>query len=693
VPVNESIRSPSLRLFAAGACILFWELALIRWLGSNARLVAYYANFVLTATFFGLGVGTLASRYEGLRLQRLAFPLVAASVLLGVALAGRFHYNPGSTEEYVWIGAPPGIGAAGAPAGVIPTWAVMIAPYVVTAAAFVPQGYALGILFRTLPPLRAYSLEVFGSIVGALLFSLASLLRLPPAAWFAVGAILLFPFVGRNRSHVAVAIACAAIVVVAALPASRRFIWSPYYKLAVEPIDVIYDFQTGAPIKGNHRFGYSVAVNHDFFQMMLDLRTPDETAFTRAARDTYDAPYRDIARLPPGPILVIGAGSGNDVAAALRSTDRAIQAVEIDPAILELGRALHPEHPYQNPRVTVINDDARSFLQRTRDRYALVVFGVLDSHTLVSTSAPVRLDNFIYTREAFERVRSLLAPGGQVCVTFASNTQWIHDRITKMINETFGRPTIVDIREHGGVVYRNVALPEAAVVLGGGASASDTPVPSDDWPFLYLRTRTIPRHYLGFAFLIVILGAASLLLLPRGKRGVRMPFFLMGAAFFLLETSNVVRLSILFGSTWSVNVAVFTSILALVLLANLTRARLRGLGLGWVSVLLLAAVTVGYLVPTKTLLAIESAPLRAAAAGVIFLGPVFFAGLLFATLIESEPFFYQAYASNVLGAMVGGACEYLSLIVGFRLLVLVTLAFYVATVLTLRRALRVGVAP
>ena len=63
----------------------------------------------------------------------------------------------------------------------------------------------------------------------------------------------------------AVAIVCAAIVVVAALPASRRFVWSPYYKLAVEPIDVVYDYQSGAPIRGTHRFGYSVAVNHDFY--------------------------------------------------------------------------------------------------------------------------------------------------------------------------------------------------------------------------------------------------------------------------------------------------------------------------------------------------------------------------------------------------------------------------------------------
>ena len=673
---------PSLRLFAAGASILFWELALIRWLGSNARLVAYYSNFVLTAAFFGLGVGTLASQREKWRLQRLAFPLVAASVLLGVLLAGEFHYNPGSADEYIWIGATAGVGS-GLPHRIIPTWAVLMSAYLLTAAAFVPQGYALGRLFRTLPPLRAYTVEILGSLAGILLFSLISAFRLPPAVWFSVGAILLLPFLGRSRGQVAAAIACTAILVGAGIPASRSFTWSPYYKLAVEPISVLHDFQTGTPIKSARPFGYALTVNHDFFQMIFDLRAPDENVVLRSVRDTYDAPYRDEAKLPPGPILVVGAGSGNDVAAALRSTTRAIDAVEIDPAIIDVGKRLHPEQPFQSPRVTVINDDARSFFQRTTHKYALVVFGFLDSHTLLSTYTSVRLDNFIYTRESLARVRQLLVPGGQLYVSFSANTPWIHQRITNLITEAFGRPTIVDIRAHGsGVVYHNVNLPE-----GGGAradtSVAGVEIPTDDWPFLYLRARAIPDHYAGFALIIVLLGTASLLLLPRGQRGVRTPFFLMGAAFFLLETSNVVRLSILFGSTWVVNVLVFSAILALVLLANLTRARSPRLGLGWVSLLLLATVAIGYFVPTHVLLAIGSRSLRAAAAGVIFLAPVYFAGLLFATLIENETSFYQAYASNVLGAMVGGACEYLSLILGFKVLVLVTLAFYVATVLSL----------
>ena len=64
-------------------------------------------------------------------------------------------------------------------------------------------------------------------------------------------------------------------------------------------------------------------------------------------------------------VLVIGAGNGNDVAVALRRGDRHVDAVEIDPQILQLGIARHPLRPYQDPRVSTYVDDGRSFLQKS----------------------------------------------------------------------------------------------------------------------------------------------------------------------------------------------------------------------------------------------------------------------------------------------------------------------------------------
>jgi hypothetical protein len=179
------------------------------------------------------------------------------------------------------------------------------------------------------------------------------------------------------------------------------------------------------------------------------------------------------------------------------------------------------------------------------------------------------------------------------------------------------------------------------------------------------------------------MSAAALLLLPRGERRLRLPYFLLGAAFFLLETSNVVRMALLYGSTWWVNTVVFAGILVLVLLSNLTAARWRvpvGACVALIAVLILAAA----LVPADMLLGLAPWP-RALVAVVIFLGPVYFGGLLFARLIERETRLYEAYGSNVLGAVVGGSAEYLSLVLGYRFLLALALLFYLAVFWLLRR--------
>jgi hypothetical protein len=186
--------------------------------------------------------------------------------------------------------------------------------------------------------------------------------------------------------------------------------------------------------------------------------------------------------------------------------------------------------------------------------------------------------------------------------------------------------------------------------------------------------------------MLIALGFAgpSLLLQPRGSRRLRLPYFFLGAAFFLLETSNVVRLSLLYGSTWYVNVLVFSGILVLVLAGNLSAAALKGDPFDLLLLLLGASVALAYAVPTAALLAMPWPPLRAAASVVVFLAPVYFASVIFACLIRDEKHLDQAYGSNVLGAVVGGVSEYLSLLFGFKFLLAVTLGFYLVAYLLLR---------
>jgi spermidine synthase len=130
----------------------------------------------------------------------------------------------------------------------------------------------------------------------------------------------------------------------------------------------------------------------------------------RAALPTAPAPRAGRRR---------GLGTGNDVAAALRAGAGAVDAVEIDPAIQELGRIYHPELPYSDPRVRFVNDDARSFLRTTSATYDLIVYGLLDSHTLLSHASSVRLDSFVYIVEGFRETRAHLRDDGVVSLSFA----------------------------------------------------------------------------------------------------------------------------------------------------------------------------------------------------------------------------------------------------------------------------------
>src|SRR5207249_2402495 len=105
-----------------------------------------------------------------------------------------------------------------------------------------------------------------------------------------------------------------------------------------------------------------IMVNQASFQRVLNLslESQDQNAALRRIAQYYDLPHQlksDAKR-----VLVVGAGTGNDVAAALRADAKDVTAVEIDPTILFLGERLHPERPYADSRVRIVNDDARTFL-------------------------------------------------------------------------------------------------------------------------------------------------------------------------------------------------------------------------------------------------------------------------------------------------------------------------------------------
>ena len=660
-----------LRLACYSGLVLFFELAFIRYTSAYVRVFGFYLNFVLVATFLGMGVGLLQAR----RASALKW-MAPATMLMLTGAVGYFSASriavPDDRHEFLW-----GIFNSASTAGqLIPMVLAVTALFALSALFFVPLGALMGAEFRELPPLRAYTVDIVGSLCGIAVFAALSATRQSPVMWFTIGT-LVWVIASRSDWRYALTLAVAGLSMVTLATwteGTRPEYWSPYYRINVT--------------KPDERL--RIAVNGSLHQFALDLDSARamRSEFTAVVRPAYLRPYQFAARLDT--VLVLGAGSGNDVALLLQSGARYIDAVEIDPTIADIGKASHVQQPYSDRRVHLHIGDARAFLRRTSQRYDAIVFGTLDSQTLLSGMSSVRLDNYVYTVESMRSARERLKPDGTLIMYHLSAVRYIAAKIYQMLGEAFGAPP--------RVFYENDNLFNYTFVAGYGARGAVLPanapwltqqvtLPHDDWPYLYLSARVVPGHYLAALTGVIVV---TLLMLGIGasdvlRRGFDGPMFFMGAGFLLVETKSVTEMSLLFGSTWTVNLLVFTSILIMVLCANLLVERSRVLRLPWLFGGLFAALVVAYLIPASQLL---SMPIGAQwlAGGLMVALPVFFAALIFSTLLSGRPDATQALAYNLLGAICGGILEYSAMAYGIKALYIIALVTYLAAFVLSRRS-------
>ncbi|MCB0323748.1 MAG: hypothetical protein KDD69_09255, partial [Bdellovibrionales bacterium] len=516
-------------LILSSALALFSELAVIRLHGAYLPVLALLKNISLLSAFLGLGAGfVVADRRPAI------FPLFAPLLLSHLVML-RFMQesglyarlaNPIAEESMMGVATGSGLTVAVSVVfiAVVFFWNALV---------FLPLGQLIGSLMIRLPNVRGYSYNLIGSALGVGLFSLSGLLWLGGGVWLAITALAALPFLLFSRQLFwwgILFLAAAIAVVEVPFDVNRRTIFSPY-----QSIDL-------AQARGG---ALLLSSNGLYYQRLLDLR--DEKVASDAPtvlqqRRHYDLPYTVGPDSPS--VLVLGSGTGNDVAAALRNGARSVTAVEIDPVIAIVGERLHPEAPYQSERVELIATDARAFMKRAGERrYDLIVYGLLDSHALLSGRAGggIRLDSYVYTVEALRSARELLAPGGVLVLSFAILEKRLSAKFEKMLEEAFdGAPVrIIRTGYDEGVTFfaaeRGTELPsQTAEAIE--IDAAEVDVSTDDWPFLYMPKRTYPMSYL---LLWVPLLLGSFVLLNRlSSLGERRPFhwpaFFLGAAFMLL---------------------------------------------------------------------------------------------------------------------------------------------------------------
>ncbi len=642
-------------LFLISFVGLFLEMAFLRWAPAQFRVLAYYSNVVLIACFLGLGLGCLLVQRR--RDTTAWFPLLFLATI-GAILAARqyqFHFTHGEDFQ-LW---QTNVLEGGARAADLDLKALLVGAFVLTTMLFVPLGQMLGRALTPLPPLTGYAINIAGSIAGVAAHAALSWLSLPPAVWFGAG-IAGFLICVRGRMGtllLALPVFAAALFLLAR--DDRQFLWSPYYKIKLVPV------LPGQPL--DSRMGFSLDVNEDYHQnamnlsdaAMRELATTQGTVSWQGWRIMYDAPYTYADRRER--VLILGSGTGNDVAASLRNGAGSVDAVEIDPAIAGLGKR-HPEKPYADPRVRLHIDDARAFLQRATGPYDLVVFGFLDSHRLFSSMSSVRLDTYVYTVECLRRVRELLSEQGVVSLSFCINQKWIAHRISRIMQEAFGRaPSVIRGPDELHLVF--LAGPGIEGRLGP-TNMPDVPMPvcTDDWPYLYMRERSVPTDYWVVIGIAALLAAAGVFAAAPSAHRVEPHFFLLGAAFMLLETRALTVLALLFGSTWVVNAAVFTGILTAILGMTLLVDRV-GIRRRWAYAGLGASLALAWALPPARFLDWMGAGGAVAATAVACL-PIFFAAGVFAVSFRESKDATRSLGSNLIGAVLGGFAEYSSLVFG-----------------------------
>jgi len=675
-------RYVSLSIFATAAISLFLELAIIRWQATVFPFFAFYKNLSLLSCFVGLGLGYALTRDKQIPLF-LTAPLLCWQFILMLGMRYGMTYDQFRSlyvlpfHEQLNMG----LGKAVQLYDGLQTYFVLAVIFLLTALAFVPLGQLCGALMERREKLSAYGYNLLGSLVGVVLMFVTSAFWTPPTLWFLIGLAALLLFCVRKRSVLLWAYGFMIFAVVLLewpVDPSWQRIYSPYQLLEVG--------------RGEQGLLEIRAAGH-YYQKVFDFLRPQgkEKPYVARAKAYYDLPYQIVGA--PDSVAIIGAGAGNDVAAALRAGTKRVDAIEIDPAILMLGGG-HPEHPYKDARVHTVVNDARSFLRTTDRHYDLIVFGLLDSHTLLSQASSVRLDSFVYTVQAMREARARLNPLGTISLAFSMLDDQLGRKIYLMLQQAFdGRPPLCIMAGYNsGVVFLasdgKIDVDPALLTKNGfedrsgfySNEALSADLPTDDWPFFYMPRRVYPVSYL---FMVALVLALSILLMTNfvgeEPRFSHFPFFLLGAGFMLIETKGITELGLTFGNTWQVIGVVIASILVMAFLANWVVQSLR-----------ISSPVISYLLLLTSLLAgwwiARSGGLPSNFEGrvgtaLLLTCPIFFSGIVFSGLLKTRGDISSVMSMNLLGAMCGGLLEYNSMYFGFQFLYLLAAGIYLVGLL------------
>lgn len=221
--------------------------------------------------------------------------------------------------------------------------------------------------------------------------------------------------------------------------------WNTFSRVRVK------DLGPGEP----HGWGWSRQPTDRVEQHYLDIDADAGTIITRLDRDigAYGYLRDDVINAAylvrqPADVAVVGVGGGRDILSALHFGARRITGIEINPAIFEALTdkfADYSGHLYRQPGVSLVNAEARSYINQSPGRYDLIQISLIDTWAATAAGGLTLTENRLYTVEAWEDFYRALKPEGLLSVS-----RWYR-------------------ADHRGEFYRLIAIAAAALERHGVA--------------------------------------------------------------------------------------------------------------------------------------------------------------------------------------------------------------------------------
>ncbi len=202
-------------------------------------------------------------------------------------------------------------------------------------------------------------------------------------------------------------------------------------------------------------------------QLLLTIDSGAGTALTGFDGDLsplehlkYDVTNSAHALKKNADVLVIGVGGGRDLLAALAFEQKSVLGVELNGNILRTLTGRFGDftgHLERNPKVRLVNDEARNYISKTNEHFDIIQASMIDTWAATTAGAFVLAENSLYTSEAWTNFLNHLKPHGLLTMSrwYTGDRPAEVYRLVTLARESLGRIGVKEPRKHIAIIAFN----------------------------------------------------------------------------------------------------------------------------------------------------------------------------------------------------------------------------------------------